>query len=264
MRIITVQAITIILFLLIEPSSMAFTIMILIKNQKIILSDSLFNFEIDNHDNLYDKKRIFDDIDKTRNKTIVINRTIGFRKVRYWEHIIDQKFYVINDSILLHICPNTNKVLYYRKSWTDIRIDLSIYNNISYNPKNHSWMRFIIFPDEKDCKNIYRFDQNQSYPIIGLEIRYKDGDTKIYNHLGEQIGVGIPTPSFQSFSISGFDKGSQQDPWRLWRENANYWFRSSNYFLFTNSILLVQKILQKKIVLLILCGFNCSKYWLVY
>jgi hypothetical protein len=85
-------------------------------------------------------------------------------------------------------------------------------------------MRYIIFPDEQDCKNIYKFDQNQSYPIAGLEIRYINGNTKIYNHLGEQIGIAIPTPSVESFSISGYDKGNQHDPWRIWRENANEWF----------------------------------------
>jgi hypothetical protein len=222
--IIVTQAIAIIILLLIEPTSTAITLMILFKNQnKEISTESDFNIEISNN-KIYNKRKILDDIDNIKNKTIVINKTIGFIIVRYWEHIIQEKFYVINDSILLHIDPITNEILFYKKSWTDIKINLSIFDKQFFNPINHSWMRYIIFPDERDCKNIYRFNQNQSYPIIGLEIRYINGNTKIYNQLGDQIGIAVPAPSFESFSISGYDQGNQHDPWRIWRENANKWF----------------------------------------
>ncbi|MCK5301091.1 MAG: hypothetical protein KAJ21_04235, partial [Thermoplasmatales archaeon] len=225
-KIIAIQAIAIILLLLIEPASMAITIMLILKNQhKSIISESLFNLEIGlNNSFFYEKRKILNDINKTKNKTIVINKTIGFKFVKYWEHIIEEKFYVKNDSILLHIDPITNKILYYKKSWTDIKINLSLYNKTFFHPKNYSWMKYIIFPDEKDCKNFYIFNNNQSYPIVGLEIRYINGTTKIYNHFGNQIGKGIPAPTFESVSISGYDKGNPHDPWRIWRENANKWF----------------------------------------
>ena len=45
---------------------------------------------------------IFQEIDETEDKTLSVDKVIGNRHVKYWEHTIDG-IYVKNDSILLHM-----------------------------------------------------------------------------------------------------------------------------------------------------------------
>lgn len=226
-KIWTIEIIVIIVMLAIEPTATALNIIMTVKFQnKTLITEHLLDINnvqtISNHKG---KKEILKEINEAENKTLVINKTIGFRKVRYWEHKIKEIFYVKNDSILLHIDPNNNNILYYQKTWTDIQINFSSYEKHWFEPDKYYWKKIVIFPDYNDCKNFYTFNQLQKYPIVCLEVRHTDGTTIMYNQKGEKIGKGIPAPSYHAFSLSGYDKGTHQDPWHSWRSNADRWFR---------------------------------------
>jgi hypothetical protein len=222
-----IEFIAIMVILLIEPTADAINILMAIKIQyKTMITEHLLDiYNKKTISNLNEKKKISKEINETENKTLVINKTIGFRKVRYWEHKIKDIFYVKNDSILLHTNSTNNNILFYQRKWTDIKINLSHYEKQWFEPENYSWLQYVIFPDANDCKQFYFFNKNLSYPIICLEVRYIDGTTIMYNHKGEKIGFGVPAPSNYAFSLSGYDNGTPHDPWRNWRRNADKWFK---------------------------------------
>jgi len=170
-----------------------------------------------------EKAKIIKEINETENKTLVLNRKIGWRKVRFYKHILKDMYYVKNDSILLHM-DSENKIIYFHKRWTDIKIDIKLYEKEQFEPKDYSWKELVIFPDENDLKNIYTFNEDIRYPIVCWEVRYKDGATKMFNLKHEQIGHAVPTPDYDASSFSGYDKGSPHDVWSSWRSNAFKWF----------------------------------------
>ena len=96
------------------------------------------------------------------------------------------------------------------KVWTDINIELpNIKENSLYN-EGLFWEKLIIFPDEKDCLNFYKFDNKIEYPIICWEVRYKNGNTILYDIDLIKIGCGIPAPS-KGFSLSGYNDETYPD-----------------------------------------------------
>jgi hypothetical protein len=66
-------------------------------------------------------------------------------------------------------------------------------------------------------------DTDQEFPLVCLEIRYFDGRTILYDYKGNRVGSGIPAP-VEGFSLSGYHNVSWPDPWKRYRENADFWF----------------------------------------
>ena len=61
-------------------------------------------------------EEIFKEIEETEDTALVVDKIIGDRYVKYWEHVIDDVS-VKNDSILLHLDVETGDILKYEKSW---------------------------------------------------------------------------------------------------------------------------------------------------
>ena len=173
------------------------------------------------------KKEIFNEIKSAKDKILVVNKIIGDRRVKYWEHVIDNIF-VKNDSILLHMDLGYNKVLEYAKIWSDIEI-ISLNFGKGEFKESCLWKRKVVFPDADDCGLFYTFYDEQVYPLFCWEVRYDDGNTIFYDFNEIPIGYGVPAPS------SGFViQGPGDSKWRYWRENAQEWY--SKWYGSVNSI----------------------------
>ena len=164
---------------------------------------------------------------------------IGDVHVRYWEHF-ENDVWIKNDSILLHFGIEDGEIKKYRKSWTNFN-ELSIdFEECKFQISNFMKKQLVVFPEENDINNFYKFDESQEYPLTCWEIWYDNGETILYNKFGEKIGYGIPTPS-DGFSISGYDYNPQypDDPWISYRNNADNYFQK--WCISTNSISLPTK-----------------------
>ena len=162
------------------------------------------------------KAEIFNEIDKIKDKILIVDRIIGSRHVKYWEHNIDD-IYVKNDFILLHMNIENGDILKYEKSWTDTEIVLLDSVDLVFEPDNYCWKKKVFFADEDDCTHFYTFYDSQVYPKACWEVRFTDGQTVLYSFNGEQIGHGIPAP-FNGFSLSGYESADWPDPWIDFRE----------------------------------------------
>jgi len=169
------------------------------------------------------KGEIFKEIIGTEDKVLSVDEIIGDREVKYWEHAIDD-IIVEGDSILLHIDVENGHILEYEKTWTDVELVLPDYGDEVFEPDNYFWKQRVVFPDEDDCTYFYTFYDPQEYPLVCWEVRHTDGATIMYSLDGDQIGHGIPAPS-KAFSLSGYDKPSDPDPWIQYRQNADSWFQ---------------------------------------
>jgi hypothetical protein len=167
-----------------------------------------------------EKNNILNLIEQTKNKTLVVDKKIGIRKVKFYKHILKDMYIVKNDSILLHMDSNNN-ILYFHKKWSDIFV--KNYEKQDLEIKNYSWKQLVVFPDKKDLKKFYTFKKDFKYPIICWEVRYNDGTTKMFNFKNEQIGYAVPTPNYDASTFSGYDNGSPHDVWHSWRANAFKW-----------------------------------------
>lgn len=170
------------------------------------------------------KDEILKEIEKTKDKILVADKTIGEFRVKYWEHVING-FFVKNNSILLHMDIEYGYVFDYQKSWTEVEVNVSEFQENEFEPINYFWKKRVVFPDEDDCKHFYSFNVSLEYPIVCWEVRHTDGRTVMYDSGGKQIGFGVPAPSLVAFSLSGYDKDVPHDPWYEWRINADKWFR---------------------------------------
>ena len=221
-----IEAVIIVLILGVKPSAEAINITKTTKCQDTNWLSEKFSEIIitEKITNVLEKAKILKEINETKNKTLVVHKTIGYQKVEYYEHLAMDWFFVKNDSILIHYDLNQDHILYFHKKWTDIAINISEFTNKDFEPEDIYWKQLVIFPDEDDCKNIYNFTEKTEYPIACWEVRYKNGTTRMYDSNGQQIGYGVPAPSYKSVTLSGYDKGTPHDPWRNWRMNAYYWF----------------------------------------
>ena len=165
---------------------------------------------------------IFKDIEETDGKNLIVDETIGNRKVKYWEHIVDDVI-VKNDFILLHTDIENTEILKYEKNWNDIELSLRDSVDKVFDLDNLFWKQLVVFSKKEDCRDFYTIDDLQEYPLVCHEVRHTDGTTIIYAIDGEQIGKGIPSPS-KGFSLSGYNDASWPDPWIEYRENADFWF----------------------------------------
>ena len=84
------------------------------------------------------------------------------------------------------------------------------------------WKQAVVFPEIDDLSYFYRVYADQAFPLYCWEIRYVDGNTMLYDLDGNRIGSGIPAPS--GFSLSGYHNASWPDPWKKYRENADFCF----------------------------------------
>lgn len=170
------------------------------------------------------KEEIFKEIEETENKILIVDKIIGNKHVKYWEHVINNVF-MKGDSILLHIDIENGDILEYERSWTgDHELVLSDSADDVFEPNNYFWEQLVVFPDENDCTNFYTFYEEQDYPVVCWEVRHTDGTTIMYDLDGEQVGHGIPTPSLKGFSLSGYHEPDWPDPWINFRQNADSWF----------------------------------------
>jgi len=177
---------------------------------KILIVENIANIEI------------FEDVEETEDKILIVDENIGDRQVKYWEHMIDD-ILVKNDFILLHMDNENIEPLKYEKEWCNIEVSQLDFRNRDFEPEDYFWKRAVVFPDDKDCTYFYTFDDIQKYPLVCWEVRHNDGDTILYNVDGEKIGHGIPAPS-KGFSLSGYNDANWPDPWIEFRENADFWF----------------------------------------
>jgi hypothetical protein len=226
-KIWTIVAVAIVIILGVEPTADAINITKITKIQYTTwIIENLWNFNLaEAMTNIQNKKTLMKEIEQTKNKILVVNKTIGYRHILYWEHKFNDMFFVKNDSILLHIDTKNKDVIYYNRQWTNITMNISELRKSEFEPENYYWKQPVIFPDKDDCKKFYSFNQTISYPIVCWEVRHKDGSTIIYNYDGEIIGQGVPAPSYEAFSLSGYDKDVPHNPWNSWRANANEWFQ---------------------------------------
>ncbi len=202
---------TVILFLLIFTAFPTITVAINIRKSTVI-------------NNTTDAE-IFKEIEETDGSILIADEIIGNIHVKYWEHVYDDIF-VVNDSILLHLDIETGHVIKYKKSWTDIN-DLSLdFKKETFESNNYLKKQLVVFPDEDDCYYFYRFYNSQEYPLVCWEVWYDNGETILYNFIGDKIGYGTPTPS-NAFSLSGYDYNPQypDDPWYNYRKNADVFFQ---------------------------------------
>ena len=171
--------------------------------------------------NQLNKEEILKEIQDTKDKFFVFNKTIGYRKIMYWEHKIHNIIYVKNDSILVHIDIEKRDIVYFKKSWTDVKINFSSIKYDNFEPDNCHWTKLVIFPDHEDLTYFYRFIVSPQFPVICWEVRYLNGSTILYDLDKQKIGCGVTAPSSQSIILRGY--GDPQ--WEAWRGNAIEWYR---------------------------------------
>jgi len=170
-------------------------------------------------------------IEETEGKNLIINKRIGDIIVKYWIHVKND-IQIKGDYILLHETTDY-EIQKFVKVWTDINIELPNIEENSLDNEGLFWGKLIIFPDETDCLNFYKFDNKIEYPIICWEVRYKNGNTILYDTDLIKIGCGIPAPS-KGFSLSGYNDETYPDAWIEYRESADNWF--NKWCVSTNSI----------------------------
>lgn len=221
-----IEAAVLVLILGVKPTAEAINITKTTKCQDTYrLSDKFSEIIItEKITSVLEKVKILKEINETKNKTLVVNTTIGYRRVKYYEHIVWDRFFVKNDSILVHYDLNSDHILYFHKKWTNLIVNVSEFINKNIVTETIYWKQLVIFPDEDDCKNMYTFTQKTKYPILCWEVRYLNGTTTLFDSNGKQIGYGVPTPSYNAFTLSGYDNNPPHDPWGSWRANANKWF----------------------------------------
>jgi hypothetical protein len=167
------------------------------------------------------KMQVLKEIEDAKDRFLFFNKTIGYRKVMYWEHRINDTFYVKNDSILLHINIEKRDIVYFKKSWTDIKVNFSSIKYDNFCPNDYYWKKLVIFPDYEDLNYFYTFKKSQEYPVFCWEVRYRNGSTILYNLEKQKIGFGVAAPSKQSLILRGYG-----DPkWEAWRGNAIEWYQ---------------------------------------
>jgi len=76
-------------------------------------------------------EEIFIEIEETEDKILIVDKIIGDRHVKYWQHVVSDVL-VKNDSILLNIDPETGDILEYERSWTDIKFDIRFSEDIKF------------------------------------------------------------------------------------------------------------------------------------
>ncbi|HID24916.1 MAG TPA: hypothetical protein EYP23_00395 [Thermoplasmata archaeon] len=172
--------------------------------------------------NTNDDRKILQEIEGTENKMLVVDEIIGERQVKYWEHVIND-ICIKNDFILLHQDIESGEILQYERCWTDIQLPLYD-SEEEFEPNDYFWKQKIIFLDDGDLTYFYTVFDSQEYPLLCWEVRHTDGTTILYDLNGNQIGHGIPAPSSNGFSLSGFHETSYPDPWIDFRLNADSWF----------------------------------------
>ena len=171
--------------------------------------------------NFKTKDEIFKEIEETENKILKVDKIIGNRYVKYWEHAISDVF-VKDDSILLHLDVENGDILHYERSWTDVEVVLSYSEDEVSELTNYFWKQLVVFPEEDDCGFFYTFYDPQEYPLVCWEVRHTDGTTIMYDFNGDQMGYGIPAPCENGFLLSGDcnDPSHPADCWKKWRENS--------------------------------------------
>ncbi|UCE38663.1 MAG: hypothetical protein JSW00_05385, partial [Thermoplasmata archaeon] len=177
------------------------------------------------------EEEIYEEIEETEYKALVVDKIIGNRHVKYWEHIIDD-ICVKNDFILLHTDIENGEIVQYERCWTDVG-PLPDPKSESFAPENYYWKQAVVFYDEDDCTYFYTFYDPQEYPVACWEVRHDDGTTVIYDFDGNEIGYGIPAPA-NGFSLSGYNNATWPDPWLPNRQNADHYF--SKWCSFTTSL----------------------------
>jgi hypothetical protein len=174
------------------------------------------------------ENQILIQISQTQDKLLIKDKIIGDIYVKYWIHVING-IEIKNDYILLQENQNDNNIIKFEKEWTDLQdIGLNIIqlnlNTIIIDENYISWEKKVLFPEKNDLTNFYSVDTNQLFPLLCWEVRYKNGNTILYDDNGNIIGYGIPTPN-EGFSLSGYNDASYPDPWIDWRLNADSWFK---------------------------------------
>ena len=164
---------------------------------------------------------IMNEISKTKDKLLAVNKIIDDKKVMYWEHKVRDFLYVKNDSITLHIDLRYDSVSSYQKIWTELEFNYSGFNKSNFKPEDYFWMQVVVFPDRDDLKDFYTFYKEQSFPVYCWEVRYTNGETVLYNPKGTEIGYGIQAPSNQGLIV----RGHGDLAWEPWRSNAIKWYR---------------------------------------
>ena len=91
------------------------------------------------------ENEIFNEMEEIEDKLLVVDKIIGERYVKYWEHVIDDVF-VKNDSILLHLDVETGDILKYEKSWTDVKLDIFDSGDNILPAKDYFWKKAVVFP----------------------------------------------------------------------------------------------------------------------
>jgi len=168
--------------------------------------------------NIEVKEEIFNAINATKDKLLVVDKIIGDRFVRYWEHVMNG-FFVKNDSILLHLDVETGDILRYEKSWTDVKLDTSFSEDNISLVEEYFWKKAVVFPDEDDSGVYCTFYVPVDYPLVCWEVRYIDGTTIFYDSSGCEIGDVVPAPS-QGCTLRGWGDSR----WNYWRDNAKKWY----------------------------------------
>ena len=182
-------------------------------------------FRFSNHSSKMTGEDIFSEINKTKNKKLEIDKLIGNRHVKYWQHEVNG-VEVKNDFILLHLSLD-NKTVDYLKNWRD-DIPIFYFNvswNMSFKPSFYYWKEKVIFLEKNDTGYFYTFFNEVKYPVICWEVRYIDGRTILYSPEGEPIGKGIPAPSEKAFCMNGFCSDEYPGGYMPWRRNAQSWFK---------------------------------------
>ena len=171
---------------------------------------------------LYDKiateNEIFKEIEETVDKVLVVDKIIGDIYVKYWEHAINDVS-VKNDSILLHLDPETGDISKYKKSWTDIELDIFDSGDNILPTKDYHWKKAVVFPDKDDSGIYCTFYVPVVYPLVCWEVRYTDGTTIFYDSSGSEIGYAVPAPS-EGCTLRGWGDSL----WNSWRDNARGWY----------------------------------------
>ena len=163
-------------------------------------------------------KEIFNEIKVTKDKLLVVDKIIGDRYVKFWEHVIDDVS-VKNDSILLHLDPETGDILEYNKIWTDVELYMIGSGENILPTKEYHWKKAVVFPDENDSGIYCNFHVPVEYPLTCWEVRYTDGTTIFYDSSGIKIGDAVPAPS-KGCTLRGWGDSR----WSSWRNNANEWY----------------------------------------
>jgi len=183
-----------------------------------LLSTNSLGFEAERLSNNNVNTLVLKEIEEIEDKILVIDKIICDRHVRYWQHIIDGVL-VKNDSILLHLDPETGDVLQYKTKWTDVKLGSLDFREDIFEQDDILLQKKVVFPDKNDSGLFYNFYSPQSYPVVCWEVRYADGRIILYDSLGNEIGYGASVPA-KGCAITGY--GDQL--WNFWRDNAKEWF----------------------------------------